>query len=145
MIDVTKRSDSSTAIPPILVALAIFAMAAVFAALIFVPAGRLDWMAGWIYPGIVIIYAIINWACLARWNSELIERRMYLGEGTKTWDKIWAALYAPVMTAIYVVAGLEARDEASDLRLHRYPIHVADLQHGEAIEDIGHTSSPPAG
>ncbi|MDH3662098.1 MAG: isoprenylcysteine carboxylmethyltransferase family protein, partial [Alphaproteobacteria bacterium] len=75
MIDVTKQSDSSTAIPPILVALAIFAMAAVFAVLIFVPAGRLDWTVGWIYLGVVIVYAIINWACLARWNPELIARR----------------------------------------------------------------------
>jgi protein-S-isoprenylcysteine O-methyltransferase Ste14 len=90
-------------------------MAAVFAVLIFVPAGRLDWMAGWIYLGMVIVYVVINWACLARWNPELIERRMRFAKGTKTWDKIWAALFAPVMIATYVVAGLEARDGASGL------------------------------
>ncbi len=111
----TTQSDPSTAIPPLLVGLAVLAMAAAFAVLIFVPTGRLDWTAGWIYLGMVIVYVVINWACLARWNPELIERRMRFAKGTKTWDKIWAALYAPVMIAIYVVAGVEARDEASGL------------------------------
>ncbi len=60
-------------------------------------------------------YVAINWACLLRWNPELIDRRMRFGEGTKTWDKVWAVLYAPVMFAVYVVAGLEARDGVSSL------------------------------
>ena len=40
---------------------------------------------------------------------------MRMGKGTKTWDKVWAVLYAPVMIAIYVVAGLEARAADSGL------------------------------
>jgi hypothetical protein len=127
--------------PTALVGLAVAAMGLVFAALIFVPAGRLDWTLGWIYVGIVVLFVVINWACLLRWNPELswiyvgivvlfvvinwscllrwnpelIERRMRFGEGTKTWDKVWAVLYAPVMVAVYVVAGLEARDGVSSL------------------------------
>ena len=42
-------------------------------------------------------------------------RRMRFGKGTKAWDKVWAVLFTPVMIAIYVVAGLEARDGVSNL------------------------------
>jgi protein-S-isoprenylcysteine O-methyltransferase Ste14 len=57
--------------PTALVGLAVAAMGLVFAALIFVPAGRLDWTLGWIYVGIVVLFVVINWACLLRWNPEL--------------------------------------------------------------------------
>jgi protein-S-isoprenylcysteine O-methyltransferase Ste14 len=43
----------------------------------------------------------------------LIERRMRMGNGTKTWDKVWAVLFGPVFAAVYVVAGLDARDVAA--------------------------------
>jgi protein-S-isoprenylcysteine O-methyltransferase Ste14 len=77
-------------------------MVLVFAALVFVPAGRLDWTFGWIYVGIVALNVIITWVCLLRWNPVLIERRMRFPQGTKTWDKVWAFLYAPVGLAIFV-------------------------------------------
>jgi len=115
MADVETRTDSPRRIPTALVGLAVAAMPLVFGALLFVSACRLDWMLGWIYVGIVVVDVAITWACLLRWNPELIERRMRFPKGTKTWDKVWAVLYAPVMIAVYVVAGLEARDDASSL------------------------------
>jgi protein-S-isoprenylcysteine O-methyltransferase Ste14 len=90
-------------------------MAVVFAVLLFVPAGRLDWTLGWVYVGIVVVNVVINWACLHRWNPELIDRRMRFGKWTKTWDKVWAVLFAPVLIMVHVVAGLEARDAVSIL------------------------------
>lgn len=115
MVDVETRTDTPAPVPPALIGLAVLVMGIIFAALLFVPAGRLDWAFGWAYVVILIVYVIINWACLARWNPELIERRMRFGKWTKTWDKIWAVLYAPVMIAVYIVAGLEARDGISSL------------------------------
>jgi protein-S-isoprenylcysteine O-methyltransferase Ste14 len=100
--------------PPALVGVAVVVMVLAFTVLLLVPAGRLDWTRGWVYVGIIAINVIINWACLKHWNPELIERRMRLGAGTKTWDKVWAALFAPVMIAVYAVAGLEAREGVSD-------------------------------
>lgn len=94
-----------------LVMLAVAAMVLTFAVLLFLPAGRLDWGLAWWYLGIVAVSVVINWACLSRWNPELIERRMHFGEWTKTWDKVWAVLFAPVMIGVYVVAGLEARED----------------------------------
>jgi protein-S-isoprenylcysteine O-methyltransferase Ste14 len=115
MAEVETRTRTQPPLPAALVGLAVAATGLVFAALLFVPAGRLDWTLGWAYLGLVLAYASATWACLARWNAELIERRMRFGRGTKTWDKVWAVLYAPVMLAIYVVAGLEARDGVSSL------------------------------
>lgn len=90
------------------IALALGAGLGLLAAVLFVPAGRLDWTAGWLYSGLVVTNFAINFVYLRRQNPELIERRMRFGDGTKTWDKVWSSLYAPVFLSVYVVAGLDA-------------------------------------
>lgn len=115
MASIEPHTDTPTPLPTARVGLAVAAMVLVFAALLFVPAGRLDWTLGWLYVGLVAVNVAVNWACLQRWNPELIARRLRLGAGTKTWDKVWALLYAPVLIVVYVVAGLEARDGLSSL------------------------------
>ncbi len=96
-----------------LVLLALFAGLGVFAAMLFVPAGRLDWPAGWLYLSLVTLNSLANYAYLRRTNPELITYRSRFGKGTKTWDKVWMALFTPIFAAIYLVAGLEAgRDDA---------------------------------
>jgi protein-S-isoprenylcysteine O-methyltransferase Ste14 len=133
MADVETRSDSPARMPTALVGLAVAAMGLVFAVLIFVPAGRLDWALGWIYVGIVVVFVAITWACLLRWNPELIARRMRFGEGTKTWDKVWAVLFAPVMIAVYIVAGLEAGDGVSSLPQATWLLGLAIFVPGSAM------------
>lgn len=103
------RRTAAEPVPPLRVAVWILAMLLVFAALIFVPAGRLDWVPGWVYMGLLTLYVVTAWVSLQQWNPELIARRMRIGAGTKTWDKIWSLLNAPVMGAVYIVAGLEVR------------------------------------
>jgi protein-S-isoprenylcysteine O-methyltransferase Ste14 len=78
------------------------------AALLFLPAGRLDWVAAWLYLGIVTANGAVNYAYLSRRNPELIRHRMRFGKGTKTWDKLWAGAFTPVFMSVYVVAGLDA-------------------------------------
>jgi protein-S-isoprenylcysteine O-methyltransferase Ste14 len=96
-------------------------MALVFAALLFLPAGRLDWTLGWIYLVGLVACVVINCVCLSLWNPELIARRMRFGKGTKKWDVVWAWFCAPLMMAIYVVAGIEARDGVSSLPAACWP------------------------
>ena len=79
-----------------------------FCALIFWPAGRWDWTAGWAYVTIVGTYLLINLVYLGRVNPEVIEHRMRLGKGTKGWDIVWSVLFTPVFLAVYVVAGWDA-------------------------------------
>lgn len=88
--------------------LALIAAVACFALLIFWPAGRTDWPAGWLYLGIVTLNFIINMLYLRRANPGLIEARMHVGPGTKRWDMVWGAIFAPVLLAVYVIAGFDA-------------------------------------
>jgi len=44
--------------------------------------------------GIFIATWMINLMCLRLWNPELIERRLRFTNFTKTWDKVWAVLFA---------------------------------------------------
>lgn len=81
---------------------------AVFGALVFVPAGRWDWGAGWLYLGIVMINTTVNYAYLHWKNPVLVEYRSRFGKGTKRWDKVWMVVFTPVLIAVYVVAGLDA-------------------------------------
>jgi len=115
MANAETNTHSQAPMPLVLGGLGSVGVVLVFAALVFLPAGRLDWTFGWIYVGIVALNVIITWVCLLRWNPVLIERRMRFAKGTKTWDKVWALLYAPVMITVYVVAGIEARDDVSSL------------------------------
>ena len=133
MVHVDTNTHPPASIPPALVGLAVVAAALIFAALLFIPAGRMDWGRGWAYVGIIVAGFLFNWWCLTRWNPELIERRMRLGKGTKTWDLVWGALFAPVMIAIYVVAGLEAQDGVLSLTRVAWPVGLALFLAGWAL------------
>ncbi len=58
MADVEMRTHIPTPMPTALVGLAVAAMVLVFAALLFVLAGRLDWAFGWIYVSIIVTYVV---------------------------------------------------------------------------------------
>ena len=109
------------------------AMVLFFALILFVPAGRLDWTLAWIYIGIVVSYIGALWLLLERHNPELIDRRKRVGKGTKTWDKVWLAVFAPVMYGVYIVAGLEVRFASLGLPVSLWPAGFALFSGGCAI------------
>lgn len=97
-----------------------------FAVLIFWPAGRLDWLAGWLYFGLALITLFMNFIYLRRVNPEVIKHRLQLGKGTKRWDKIWSVFFTPIFLAIYVIAGFDAvRFEWSSMPLWLWPLGLA--------------------
>lgn len=103
-------------------------------ALLFVPAGRLDWVLGWLYLAIVTAYFAATYAYLHRVNPELIGYRMRIGKGTKSWDKIWAWLSTPIFLAIHVVAGLDAgRYGWSAMPWWLWPVGLAAFLLGSAL------------
>jgi len=112
MADIEKGTDSQAMIQKALVGL-IVAATVVLVGIVFVLARLLGWTLGWVYVGIVVATLAINVACLLRWNPELIRRRMRPGKWAKTWDKLWYVLFAIVITAMYVVAVVEAREGVS--------------------------------
>ncbi len=79
-----------------------------FAALIFWPAGTIDWLQGWLYLALLSTSASVTFVYLRRVNPDVIKHRLQFKEGTKPWDKLWAVFFAPAFIAIYVVAGFDA-------------------------------------
>ncbi len=105
--------------------LAFYLLAAVvfFAVVIFWPAGRLDWVAGWLYVGIIALNHLANALYLKRVNPELIEARLRMSKGTKHWDMVWGLFFGPILLSVYIVAGFDAvRFEWSTMSSLFWPI-----------------------
>lgn len=82
----------------------------VVAALMFLSAGTLRWMEGWVCLGLMVAIILITAAVLIPTNPELIADRSQRREGTKSWD-LWlvipAVLIFPLLT--WLTAGLDER------------------------------------
>ena len=74
---------------------------------IFLLAGRIDYWQGWVFTSILLILVIIS-GILNFSKLDLIKERMKPGSGTKWWDKIFWAFYAPLNFALLIVAVLDA-------------------------------------
>ena len=115
-------------------AFAVVAAVAVFGVLIFWPAGRLDWVAGWLYVGLVGLNFLVNVVYLQRVNPELIEARMKMSKGTKRWDVLWGAIFGPLLLSTYVVAGFDVvRFELSTMSPLYWPIGLMLFLPGTAL------------
>ncbi|MBN1135240.1 MAG: isoprenylcysteine carboxylmethyltransferase family protein [Anaerolineae bacterium] len=87
----------------------LLAFVLVLAAILFLAAGRLDWVMGWAYMAMYAAVTVI--AVLAvPLDPELVAERTQIKEGVKEWDKRLTAVgsvFYPL--AILVVAGLDER------------------------------------
>lgn len=80
------------------------------AAILFIAAGRLDWIAGWALVGMVIITQAFTFIVLYMTSPGLIAERSTAQKGSKKWDVIIAltiVLVLPIVT--WIVAGLDER------------------------------------
>lgn len=79
-------------------------------AILFIPAGRLDWVMAWVWIGTYLSSVLVGVSFLAKADEELIEERRQVKEGTKLWDRILTNLYSLVSIPIaLIVAGLDQR------------------------------------
>lgn len=76
--------------------------------LIFLPAGTLTWMPGWVFVVVLVLAFGASALMLARVNPVIFRARSRFQEGTKSWDKALLAVILPAMTAILPVAALDA-------------------------------------
>jgi protein-S-isoprenylcysteine O-methyltransferase Ste14 len=89
--------------------LAVFVASVVlFAGLIFLPAGRLDWIAGWLCLAIMVIGFSTVAVHVAVRTPSLILRRAKPGAGTPRWDLALVSVFQLAFVAILVVGGLDA-------------------------------------
>ena len=88
--------------------------------LLFLSAGRLDWVGGWAFFGLNLFTQLLSaWILIPR-SSGLLAERSKVGKGTKNWDRFYAPAVIVVGTlAVMVTAGLDARFGWSQ------PIHPA--------------------
>jgi protein-S-isoprenylcysteine O-methyltransferase Ste14 len=80
------------------------------AAILFVSAGRLDWVMGWVFAGLYAAFDIATALVLIPRSPELLIERVRIHQGTKGWDRVLlrvAAGYLPM--ASWVVSGLDVR------------------------------------
>jgi protein-S-isoprenylcysteine O-methyltransferase Ste14 len=84
------------------------ALLLVYALLLFIPAGRLDWTWAWVLLGLYLALIAVNAVVLFRINPETIARRAE-AEGQKGWDRVVGGLWAVAGLAGLVVAGLDVR------------------------------------
>jgi protein-S-isoprenylcysteine O-methyltransferase Ste14 len=83
-----------------------------FPMVLFIAAGRLNWVWAWVYVGIVVSFTLISRIAVIRTNPDLIaERAQSLErEDIKGWDRLilfFLLLIGPL--AMMIVAGLDAR------------------------------------
>lgn len=78
-------------------------------AMLFLSAGSLTWLWGWVYVGLYLAGILINGIFLARTHPETVARRSE-AEGMKDWDKVVGGLWAVAyFVATPLISGLDAR------------------------------------
>lgn len=82
----------------------------IFIAILFVPAGRLNWLAGWAFLGLFVLAvgAIALWA--RRHDPDLMEERQTASqaENVKRWDRLIMAAYTILLVLMLVLAAVDA-------------------------------------
>ena len=82
---------------------------AIFPAIAFLGAGRLDWPCGWLYAALFVGVTVVGIVIVERANPGLMAARARgLRKDTKGFDKVFYALFIPLMVAYPLVAGLDA-------------------------------------
>jgi protein-S-isoprenylcysteine O-methyltransferase Ste14 len=88
-----------------------------FSAILFICAGRINYIQGWIYFSTTIISTLMNFFFIQN-NIELIIERSKPGTGTKSWDKLLLGLSAIVFIVIIVLAGFDSGRYYWSVQLH---------------------------
>jgi protein-S-isoprenylcysteine O-methyltransferase Ste14 len=79
------------------------------ASMLFLAAGRLDWVWGWVYIGVYLVVAPINALFLLRFSPETIADRAE-ARGMRDWDKVVGGLFGVMyFIVLLLVAGLDVR------------------------------------
>ena len=78
------------------------------AALVFLPAGRIDWAAGWIFIAVLVAAFGLSALLLARANPMIYRARSRFQPGTEKWDLILLAVLFPAIVIEIPFATLDA-------------------------------------
>jgi protein-S-isoprenylcysteine O-methyltransferase Ste14 len=76
--------------------------------LVFLPAGSIGWVSGWIFIVVVVLAFSASALVLARVNPVIYRARSRFQAGTKAWDKKLLLIMLPAMVAILPIGALDA-------------------------------------
>jgi protein-S-isoprenylcysteine O-methyltransferase Ste14 len=79
------------------------------AAVLFISAGRLDWLAGWAYIGVYVGFIALNALLMLPHNAELAAERGQIQADTKRWDIAVLGLTAVFGLGMLIISGLDER------------------------------------
>jgi protein-S-isoprenylcysteine O-methyltransferase Ste14 len=80
------------------------------AVILFVAAGRLDWLWAWVMLGIYVVSVTVNMVFMSRSSLETIAERGRPKEATRDWDKVVSGGWALAQYILLpLVAGLDVR------------------------------------
>ena len=77
-------------------------------ALLFIPAGRLDWLEAWLFLVAFFGFMLILYAWMRRHDPELVAERQRSGPNVERWDQVIMGIYTIVLIMVPIVAGLDA-------------------------------------
>jgi protein-S-isoprenylcysteine O-methyltransferase Ste14 len=97
----------------------------IFSALLFLSAGKIDYVQGWIFLATNLTTALMNFWTI-RHDPELMSERSGVGEGAKSWDKAILGLAAVTYLVNIVVAGLDSGRYQWSLGFH-WSIHASGV------------------
>lgn len=87
--------------------LQVLVMLLIYAAALFLSAGKLGWLWGWVYMGLYLALIAANALVMDR---ELVAERAEVREGTKSWDRLLGGLSLLLVQPVaFMVAGLDER------------------------------------
>ncbi len=80
----------------------------VYAAILFVPAGRIDWREGWIFLGVsmALLAGFLGWAL--RRDPDLMRERATRASDAEAWDVLILRLYSLLLVAMLVLCALDS-------------------------------------
>jgi protein-S-isoprenylcysteine O-methyltransferase Ste14 len=97
-----KRTSMISLLPNFLIFILILA------AILFVPAGRLDWLQGWLFMLVFCGYLAFYAIWVVRNDQGQLKERSQTGKNTKNWDKVILTIYTVLLIGMLVLAGLDA-------------------------------------
>jgi protein-S-isoprenylcysteine O-methyltransferase Ste14 len=76
--------------------------------ILFLIAGRLDWVGAWIFSCLYFVFVLVS-VTWAMWKDPgLMEERNKRAENVKSWDKVIITIYTIMLVGLLLVAALDA-------------------------------------
>jgi protein-S-isoprenylcysteine O-methyltransferase Ste14 len=83
------------------------AIAFSFVLILFISAGHIDYLQGWVYVIIGLVMFVVRYTVL-RVGTELLNERSRPGEGAKKWDKLLIGISFLIVTILFITTGLDS-------------------------------------